>query len=167
MSNPKNKFSQIYDKYIEKVYRFVFLKVNSQEIAEDLTSEAFLRTWEVFRKDEEKIRNVSAFLYKTARNLVIDHYRQKGRVTIFTTEDVPIIDENQDLKADAEISSDMDLIRKHLAGLKDDYQNVIILRYLDDLPISEIARIMDRTNGATRTLLHRAMNALREKIEEV
>jgi len=167
MSNSKNKFSQIYDKYIEKVYRFVFLKVNSQEIAEDLTSEAFLRTWEVFKKDEDKIRNISAFLYKTARNLVIDHYRQKGRVTILTTEDVPIIDESQDLKTDAEISSDMDLIRKHLIGLKDDYQNVIILRYLDDLPISEIAKIMDRTNGATRTLLHRAMSALREKIDEV
>ncbi len=83
MDKLKKTFSAIYDKYINKIYRFVFIKVNSQEIAEDLTSETFLRGWEAYKKasnpHRQKIDNPSAFLYQIARNLVIDQYREKGR----------------------------------------------------------------------------------------
>lgn len=167
MGNIRDKFGKIYDKYIDKIYRFVFLKVSSEEVAEDLTSEAFLRTWEVFKNDQDKIRNVSAFLYKTANNLVVDHYRQKGKISIIPAEDVSIVDPQQNLERDSKINSDMELIRAGLGKLKDDYQNVIILRYLDDMPIAEVAKIMDRTRGATRVLLHRALKALREEVKEV
>ncbi|PIU15604.1 RNA polymerase subunit sigma-70, partial [bacterium (Candidatus Gribaldobacteria) CG08_land_8_20_14_0_20_39_15] len=73
MANLRKKFSKIYDQYINKIYRFIFLKVNSQEIAQDLTSETFLRGWESFKEKNEEIENIQAFLYRIARNLVTDH----------------------------------------------------------------------------------------------
>jgi RNA polymerase sigma-70 factor (ECF subfamily) len=162
MANLRKIFSKIYDRYIDKIYRFIFLKVNSQEIAQDLTSETFLRGWESF-KNGNKIENPQAFLYRIARNLVTDYYREKGRAQVVSAEYVPIADPRQDLEEKAMLTSDINIIRKALAGLSEDYQNVIIWHYLDDLPIPEIAVMLDRTEEATRVLLSRALKALRNE----
>ena len=167
MSDPRKIFSQIYDKYINKIYKFVFFKVNSQEIAEDLTSEAFSKTWVVFKENQDKIKNVRAFLYKTANNLVIDHYRQKGRTNVISVNNPVIIDPKQDLEKHVLLNSDMENVRQSLFHLKEDYQNVIIWHYLDDLPIYEVSKLLNRTEQATRVLLHRALKALRQRITEV
>lgn len=163
MENLKKIFSQIYDEYIEKIYRFVFLKVNSQEIAEDLTSETFLRGWESF-KNGNNIENPQAFLYQIARNLVTDYYRERGRAQVISAEFTPIIDPRQNLEENAILASDINIIRQALANLKEDYQNVIIWHYLDDLPISEVAKLLDRSEEATRVLLHRALKELKNKL---
>jgi len=164
MPNYKKEFSKIYDKYIDKIYRFIFLKVNSQEIAQDLCSETFINAWEKFK--EEKIDNNQAFLYKIARNLVIDHYRDKGRTQIVSADNLPIIDSKTSLAEKAIFSSDIELIKKEIANLKDDYQNVIIWHYLDDLSICEVAELLGRSKEATRVLLHRALESLRGTIAE-
>ena len=163
MANLRKVFSKIYDQYLDKIYRFIFLKVNSQEIAQDLTSETFLRAWQAF-KNQKKIGNPSAFLYKIARNLVTDYYREKGRVQFVSAEFTPIIDPRQNLEEKALANLDFETIRLALQNLKEDYQNVIIWHYLDGLPISEVAQLLGRTEEATRVLLHRALNSLREKI---
>lgn len=165
MSNPREKFSKIYDKYIDKIYRFVFLKVSSQEIAEDLTSEAFSRTWAVFKERSQEIENIQAFLYKTARNLVTDHYRQKGRIRIVSANNPFIIDPGQNLEEESKLNSDIESIKKDISDLKDDYQNVLIWHYIDDLSIDEISELLGRTNGATRVLLHRALKALKKALK--
>jgi len=165
MSDLKETFSQIYDQWIEKIFRFVFLKVNSEEVAQDLTSETFTRCWECF-KNGDKIDNPSAFLYQIARNLVVDFYRQKGKTQIVSVENTPIADPNNDFAKDAMLKSDINTIRLVLAGLKDDYQNVIVWHYLDDIPIQEVAKMMDRTEDATRVLLHRALESLKNKVNK-
>jgi len=162
MANYKKEFGKIYDKYITKIYRFIFLKVNSEEIAQDLCSETFLKGWESY-KSNPKIDNISAFLYRIARNLVIDHYRQKARVQFVSTENMPIIDPSQEVEEKAAVSLDMDQVRIVLADLKDDYQNMIIWRYLEQLSISEIAKMTNKTEDATRVMLCRALKSLREK----
>ncbi|MFQ6082601.1 MAG: RNA polymerase sigma factor [Candidatus Aminicenantia bacterium] len=167
MESPRKIFSKIYDKHIDKIYRFVFFKVNSQEIAEDLTSETFLRTWKSFKEKNQEIKNIQAFLYKTAINLVTDHYRQKGKAQIVSANNPSIADPRQDLEKRARLNSDIDNIRQALSNLKEDYQNVIIWRYLDGFTISEVANLLDRTEEATRVLLHRALKALRNNIKEV
>jgi RNA polymerase sigma-70 factor (ECF subfamily) len=168
MDKLKKEFSKIYDKYVEKIFRFVFLKVNSKEIAEDLTSETFLRTWEVFRNGNQKIENISAFLYQTARNLITDYYREKGKVQIISPDlGRPIADPRQNLEKQAILNSEMERVRKALSELDEDYQNAIIWYYLDELPIQEVANLLDRTVPATRVLISRAIKALREKLEKV
>ncbi len=191
MANYRKEFSKIYDRYINKIYRFIFLKVNSQEIAQDLTSETFLKGWEAFEKsrnpghnnqkvEEAKssslpvarlrlarvIENPSAFLYQIARNLVIDHYREKGKAQVISAEYIPIIDPKQDLEEKSLLESDIGQVRLALTDLKEDYQNVIIWHYLDDLPIREVAKMLDRTEETTRVLLHRALKSLKDEINK-
>ena len=166
MSNPRKIFSDIYDRYINKIYRFIFLKVNSQEIAQDLTSETFLRGWESFKEKNEEIENIQAFLYRIARNLVTDHYREKGKAQVVSAEFAPIIDPRQNLEEKAMLTSDVNIIRLALVSLKEEYQDVIIWHYLDDLPVREVAKMMGRTEEATRVLLHRALKALKNKLNQ-
>jgi RNA polymerase sigma-70 factor (ECF subfamily) len=165
MTNQRVEFSKIYDKYIGKIYRFVVLKVSSTEIAQDICSETFLRGWESFK--QEKVDNPQAFLYRIARNLVIDHYRQKGRTRIVSADSVQIIDNRSQVAEQAALSVDMDQIKTKLANLSDDYQNVIIWRYLDDLSIKEVANLLDRSEDATRVLLHRALESLRKDVNSI
>jgi RNA polymerase sigma-70 factor (ECF subfamily) len=166
MANSRKIFSQIYDQYVEKIYRFIFLKVSSREIAEDLTSETFLRTWEAFKNQnpEKEIKNPQAFLYQIARNLVVDHYREKGRTKIISAEYVPIADPREDLKEKAILTSDINVVRLALTNLSDDYQNVIIWHYLDDFSVPEIAKMLDKSEGAVRVLLHRALKVLKNRL---
>lgn len=168
MDNLKKKFSQTYDKNIDKIYRFVFLKVNSQEVAEDLTSEIFVRGWEAYQKSQnpqkKEIENMSAFLYKIARNLITDHYRQKGKAQIISTEDARIIDPRMNLEEKAVLSSDINAVRLALAGLKDDYQDVIIWYYLEEFSVAEIGKMLDKSEGAVRVMIHRALNNLKNEL---
>jgi len=164
MNRLRNIFSKIYDQYINKIYRFIFLRVNSQEIAKDLTSETFLKGWENFRENHQNIENPPAFLYKIARNLITDFYREKGKTQIVSAENIRIIDPAMDLEEKAILRSDLEEIRKNLTNLKEEYQEVIIWHYLDDLSISEMAKILDKSEGAVRVTLHRALNSLREKL---
>ena len=165
MADLRKKFSKIFDQYIDKIYRFVYLKVNSEDTAQDLTSETFLRCWERYQKNQE-IDNIQAFLYQIARNLVVDFYREKGKAAFVSIEDYPVIDPTQDLEAKVHLGSDMAQVKAVLANLKEDYQNVIIWHYLDDMSIREVSQMIGRTEESTRVLLYRALNALREKLNQ-
>jgi len=174
MPNPRKSFSKIYDKYIDKIYRFIFLKVNSQEITEDLSSETFLRGWEAFKRSQSpnpknpKIENIQAFLYQIARNLVIDYYREKGHTKVISAEyALKVADPRVNLEKEAILNSDLDTVRQALVNLKENYQDVIIWRYLDELSIAEIAQIVDKSEGTVRVMLHRALNALKNELKLV
>ncbi len=167
MENKRKEFSRIYDQYIDKIYRFVYIKVNSQEIAEDLSSDTFLRCWEKFRENPNKIENPQAFLFQIARNLVTDYYREKGRTKIVSAEFVSIIDPNNNLEKASQISSDFDNIKEAITKLNGDYQDIIIWHYIDDLSVPEIAKITDRSEGAVRVSLHRAINALKNECNKL
>lgn len=163
--NTENIFSRIYDQNIEKIYRFVFLKVNSQEIAEDLTSRVFTKCWDTFRTNEDKIENPKAFLYQIARNMVIDHYRERGRTQFVSADSMPqMIDPRTNPQERAIVNADLARVKQALSGLNEDYQNVIIWHYLDDLSIREVSNLLDRSEDATRVLLHRALNSLKGRL---
>jgi RNA polymerase sigma-70 factor (ECF subfamily) len=163
MNHSQEEFGKIYDRFVEKIYRFIFLKVNSQDISEDLTSETFLRCWEKYR--DSNIDNVQAFLYKIARNLVVDHYREKGRVQFVSTDFLPMPGDKIDIKEKIEDSSDIADIRTALKTINEDYQDIIIWHYIDDLSVPEIAAMTNKSEGAVRVMLSRALSDLRNNIE--
>ena len=163
MEKPQKIFSELYDQYVDKIYRFIFLKVSSQEVAQDLTSETFLRGWKVFRNPKD-IENPPAFLYKIARNLVIDHYREKEQKSTISIEDLRIVDPRSNLEEKAILTSDLNTIKGALTNLKEDYQTVIIWHYLDDLSIPEIAKILEKPEGTIRVTLHRALKSLKNEL---
>lgn len=166
MEEINKQFGKIYDRYVDKIYRYVFLRVDSREAAEDLTSETFLRAYEAYKGADKKIDNPQAFLYKIAGNLVVDHYRARGKAQLVSIEDsnLQFADKKTDLERDAMVSSDMERVRAALAGLNEDYQNAIIWRYLEDLSVKETALLLGRSQEATRVLVHRAMKELKTKL---
>jgi len=166
MKNLKKAFSRIYDQYVDKIYRFIFFKVSSQEIAEDLCSETFIRGWQSFKENNKEIKNPQAFLYKIARNLIIDYYREKSKVQFVSADCVSIDDPETNLEKQSLDRSDIETIRTAIADLKDDYREIIILHYINDLSIPEVAEIMGKTEGAVRVQLHRALKSLRNRIEQ-
>jgi RNA polymerase sigma-70 factor (ECF subfamily) len=127
-----------------------------------------LRGWLAFKEQKvnEKIENPPAFLFQIARNLVTDYYREKNKFEVISTEYYPrIIDPKMDLEDKIAKDSELIQIKKALMNLNnEDYKEAILLHYIEDLPISEVAKIMKKSEGAVRVTLHRALKALREAI---
>ena len=167
----KDAFAEIYDLYIDQIYRFVFFKVGNKEETEDLTSVIFLKTWNYLQEnDSSKYTSIKPLIYKIARTSIIDHYRKRSSqssVTINGDDSAfQIVDEKQNLAKQAEISSDLSLVGKKLAELKEEYREVIILRFIHELTIGEIAEILNKTRGNVRVQVFRATKALRELVNQ-
>lgn len=167
MDSNKEQFSLIYDQYIEKIYRFVYLKVNSPETAEDITSKVFLNSWESYQKDPNKIGNIKAFLYQTARNMVVDYYREREKKGTVSVDFLPqLADMRTNLHERAVLAADIEAVKTAMQSLKKDYQDVLIWHYLEDMSLEEICTILNKTNGAVRVMLHRGLHALKEELGE-
>ncbi len=167
-SGDKEAFGQLYDFYAPKIFRFIRLKVASQVLAEDLTSESFLRIWEYLHDQEKKIEeSFQALLYKIARNLIVDFYKRKSSQEILLDDDFKEFLLKQPAKDEIGLKESAEEIHKALVQLKEEYQNVIILYYIDEFSVPEIAKIMDKSQGAVRVLIHRALKALKKHLEEV
>lgn len=166
MGKIKKKFSKIYDKYVEKIYRFIFLKVDSQETAEDLTSQVFVKVWERLnnQNNQKEIGNLTAYLYQIARNEIADYHRQKAKFPIIPGEGFSLADSNPNLEQLHQLREELEILRTSLAQLKEDYQNVIIWRYLENYSIKEISQLLGKTEGGVRVMLHRALKDLRKKM---
>jgi len=133
-------------------------------MSQDLTAEAFKRLWESIQAPTE-IKDPRAFLYQIARNLIIDHYRQKGREPIkIQPEELEIESQEKGPSAQAEDAERADKIQQALSGLKDNYQNVLIWYYLDEMSIEEIAELENKSENAVRVTIHRGLEKLREKM---
>ena len=161
----KKEFVKLYDQYAPRIYRFVYLKVNSPQDSEDLTSESFFKFWQNLTNKSEKIDNPRALLYRIANNLVTDFYRKKSRTEmILDPEEGSVlakIPDKTDLNKELNLNSDIIEVKKAISQLKGEYQNIIIWRYLDDFSAKEIAQIMEKPEGTIRVLIHRALKDLR------
>lgn len=167
----RKAFIQAYDQYLDDIYRFIYYKVNRHEDAEDISSQVFLKTWGYIQNSElTDYKTLKALLYRVARNLVIDHYRkQSTKKAVVCDSDISglnIIDEKQNPKAEVEIREGYNLIETKLLELKDEYREVIILKYINGLSISEIAEIMDKSRGNIRVIHYRAIKALKKVINK-
>ena len=163
-------FTEVYDENVADIYRFVYFKIGSEEEAKDLTSVIFLKTWNHVQNNTlEDAKTLRALLYKVARNAIIDHYREKGNQKNISLDDaenpIDIADENNE---DERLSQEqeMELIRRKLPLLKEEYREIIIMRFINDLTLEEIADVTQKTKGNIRVIMHRALTALRELMEE-
>jgi len=153
-------FAKIYDGYIDKVYKFVFYKVSTPELAEDLTSQVFTKVLEYMLGGRE-IESVQALIYKTARNQVIDHYR-KGK------QEVPIefagMEASSSFEGEVEDKEAIEEVESALRKLKGQTKDAMLLRYIDDYSIKEVAKILGKSEGAVRVMIHRAKKDLKDKL---
>jgi RNA polymerase sigma-70 factor, ECF subfamily len=163
----KEAFIKAYDLYLDSIYRFIFFKVGSKEEAEDLTSSVFLKTWDYIQTNKIKeFKTLKALLYKVARNVVIDHYRKQSQRQEISLdqgdEPIDIADAKIDLDREMEIADGFSSLEQKLFELKDEYREVLVLKYVDELSISEIAKILNKNQGNVRVLIYRAIKALKK-----
>ena len=174
----EQQFLEFYDQYVDKIYRYIFFRVGSEELAKDLTSDAFLKSWQYLNKEQEAVNgkqpkgqkqldNPRAFIYQVARNLIADNYRQKDRAPISLEEiaDKRIADKTDGPVEQVMLSLEIESVKSALSCLSEDYQEIIIWRYLDELEVKEIAEILEKSEGAVRTLLSRALANLKKVLK--
>jgi RNA polymerase sigma-70 factor (ECF subfamily) len=158
-------FGELYKRYLDTIYRYIRVRVAEDLIAEDLTEIVFLRSFEKLERYKERGLPFSAFLYRVARNLLVDHYRQQqGDAPL---EDMDRIGISEPALEDSVITSEsIQEVQQALTSLPPDYQEVIRLRVILDLPTATAAAWIGRSEGAVRVLLHRALKALRVRMNE-
>ena len=160
-------FAVVYDFFSAKIWRHIYLRTSNPEDTNDLIAQVFTKTWE-YVKTGKRIKNIKPFLYKTANNLFIDWYRARQKVTELQTElsgeehENLLVQEDgsrqllTSLASQAEISQALNKI-----AIKD--KELLIMRFVEELEISEIAEILGKSRGTTAVALHRALKSL-EKI---
>ncbi len=152
-------FGQLYDRFVDKIFKYIYYRVNSRTEAEDLTAHVFLKSWEAIGNYQWTDRPFGAWLYRIAHNVVVDYFR--------THRDVASLD---DPSATEHVGSDFqdvidhqitaDTLRIGLSRLTHDQQEVIVLKFLEGYSTGEIAEILGKQEGAVRTLQHRALTRL-------
>ena len=162
----KEAFGELYDLYVERIYRFIYFKVSRASDAEDLSSEVFLRSWK-YISDGAEVENFKAFLYRISRNVIIDFYRKNYGKQTLNIEDENIVDNLRanNLIEKIDINIQIKEVMQALDKLKEEYRESILLRFVEDYSIGEIAGIMNRSNGAVRVLLHRAIESLKKELK--
>jgi RNA polymerase sigma-70 factor (ECF subfamily) len=161
----EKEFIDFYKANIDKVFRFVYFKVDNAETAKDLTSQAFLKCWQ---SNGKEIKNPRAFVYRTARNQVIDFYRQKSKkpVSLDELKEKGIEIAQSSFVFKIELNFDLENLKKALQRIKSDYSEIIIWHYVDDLSTKEIAEILKKKENNVRVLLHRALETLKKEVNK-
>ena len=157
-------FTLFYNSYKDKIYRFIYFKVSSEEKADDLVNDTFIKVFHYLRDGRDDIENFQAFLYKTARNLVIDFYRtRKEEVSL---EDVKEVDSDIDISREVDNEIKVENINKYLSALKPEYIKVVKLHFFDELSFKEISEITGDSEGSVRVRAHRGMRQLKQLLKE-
>jgi RNA polymerase sigma-70 factor, ECF subfamily len=153
-------FAELYDFYLPRVYGFVYRRVQDRCVAEDLTSMTFQRALENVRRSDFRNESFGGWLYRVASNVVVDHVRRDRRHVPIG--DLDLFEEPRDPALDALAAAlDRDQLRRALQGLSNSHQEVLVLRFYDDLDLTEICAVLGCSREALAVRLHRALRALR------
>ena len=155
----------IYEKSRLDIFRYLYYRVGDKQVAEDLTSEVFIRMIRSIQDYRTKNASIEAWLYQIARNLAIDHHR-KMRVRDHVPLEENLMDDNGSVDETIENNLTSDTLVKALALLNDDQREVIVLRFVNSLPIAQVAQLMHKSEDAIKGLQRRGLTALREILTE-
>ncbi|NMB92441.1 MAG: sigma-70 family RNA polymerase sigma factor [Parcubacteria group bacterium] len=161
----QDEFSKFYKDNLDKVFRFIYFRVDKTETAQDITSQVFLKYWQTNGEAREKIKNPQAFVYQIARNQIIDFYRRQKTKVVSLDElaeqgiEIP----QTSFAFKIELSLEMENLKKAIQRLKPEYSEIIIWHYIDNLSTKEIAAILNKKENNIRVLLHRALESLKKE----
>jgi RNA polymerase sigma-70 factor (ECF subfamily) len=163
----QNAFGQLYDRYVDVVFRFILFRVGDRPLAEDLTSETFLRALRRISSVSYQGRDVGAWFVTIARNLVLDHVKSSRYRLEMTTADILESSAN-DRGPEHEVVEEATAheLMRCVAQLGRDQQECIMLRFMQGLSVSETAAVMGRNEGAVKALQHRAVRRLAQLLPE-
>ena len=159
-------FGQLYDAYMERIYRFVYFRVEDQQTAEDITSQVFLKAWSNLDRFQFSRTPYLAWLYTIAHNAVIDHYRTRKVTTALDDVQLSQPDHSELVENEIDLTVEMKSVKTALQSLTDDQQKVLTLKFIEGMSNNEIARHLGKREGAIRALQMRGLQALAKQLEE-
>jgi RNA polymerase sigma-70 factor, ECF subfamily len=159
-------FGQLYDAYMERIYRFVYFRVEDQQTAEDITSQVFLKAWSNLDRFQFSRTPYLAWLYTIAHNAVIDHYRTRKVTTALDDVQLSQPDHSELVENEIDLTVEMKSVKTALQALTDDQQKVLTLKFIEGMSNNEIARHLGKREGAIRALQMRGLQALAKQLEE-
>jgi len=161
-------FLEAYEQYADALFRHCYYRVYERERAREVVQETFMKTWEVVARGEE-IQNIRAYLYRVARNLIIDEARRRKLRTEVSLEEMreetgfdPGHDERPSLFARMDGAEALKLLQK----LSEEDREVLMLRYVDEFDPREIATLLDVSANVVSVRSHRALKRLRQLMQE-
>jgi RNA polymerase sigma-70 factor, ECF subfamily len=152
-------FTEIYQRYQPKIYRYFAFCVSNRATAEDLTSEVFVRLVEHIDDFDYRGRPLLAWLYTIARNLITDHYRREGRSQAFPL-DESLVADSPDPVQSAHYAMQETQLAEALQDLTEDQRQVLLLKFFEDMDNPTAAEVLGKSVGAVKALQHRGLAAL-------
>ncbi len=165
VSRDPNAFGELYDRYVERVYRYLYFRSGSHPEAEDLTEQVFLKAWEAIGRYRWQGRPFLAWLYRLAHNTHIDHVRTQKPTTSLNNDERPVELASNAAQVELARTLDADLLARALGQLTPEQQQVIVMKFIEGMDNEQIAASMDKREGAIRALQMRALMSLRRVLE--
>ena len=156
-------FLRAYDDFSDAIFRHCYFRVYDRERAKDLTQEVFTRVWEYIARGSE-IRNMRPFLYRVANNLIIDESRKKKEISLDMLHEKgfePSIEETGKIQRNLDAKSALSFVHK----LEDIYREIMVMKFIDDLSLKEIAGILGLSENVVSVRIHRGTKRLMEIIQ--
>lgn len=156
---------ELYDRYQPGLFKFIRVRVDSQQVAEDLTGEVFASV--IAHLPGSSIRHFRAWLFRIARNQLTDYFRARGHTPMTTMDDleIPAADDRPAVLVEQGLL--LEQVRRALSGLESTQRDVVILRFLVGLSLKEVAEVLDKSVGAIKALQHRGLDNLRQLLAYV
>lgn len=160
-------FGQLYDHYMPGVFRFVYYRVGSRPLAEDLTSETFVRSLRSVQRFQWQGRDFGAWLTTIARNLITDHYKSSRSRLEFITDEIPE-STNPSAGPEDDVITEISnqLLLKAVDQLPNEQRDCVLMRFVQGLSIAQTAAALDRSEGAVKQLQLRAVRALSKLVSK-
>ena len=158
-------FGLLYERYVTRIYNYIFYRIGSSYDAEDLTERVFIRALRHINRYNNRGLPFSAWLYRIAHNLVANWYRDNSRRKEIPLDD-GILTSHQSSFPEQEVlhSEERERLLQVIRTLPPDRQQLVILKFVDHLSNAEIGQIMGRTEGAIKSLYHRTLLTIRDEL---
>ena len=161
-----NAFGLLYERYVDRIYNYVFYRVRDDQDAQDLTARVFYRALAHLDDYRDRGAPFAAWLYRIAHNLVANFYRDQSRRREMRLDDaVTLVEKGDGPDRLAEKSEERNFLLNAIRQLPGERQELLILKFVEELSNAEIGRLLGRSEGTVKSLYHRTLIALRNELE--
>lgn len=161
----RDSFGLLYERYIDRIFNYVYYRTGNTHDAEDLTARVFQRAMNHIHNYKDRGVPFSAWLYRIAHNLIANWHRDRSRRQEIPLNEIPVLPSREDRPETTLVrSQEQDSLLRFIRQLPPERQTLLILKFVENMSNAEIGQIMGRSEGAIKSLYHRTLLALRDEL---